>query len=84
MRAGDDTTNRLPEDTVKIREVFVEADRRVVRMPGGFFTVCAWCEKVRDDLGYWRRPEAYMLENSYGRVSHGICPDCALKFRAEM
>ena len=43
-------------------------------------TVCAWCNGVRTIEGVWVR--AGTAEVS-GVVSHGICPECDAKIRAE-
>lgn len=46
----------------------------------GFIPICATCKKVRDDKGYWNQIEAYIREHSGAEFSHGMCPDCAVKF----
>ena len=46
--------------------------------------ICAWCKKVRDDTGYWRQIESYVKEHSEADFSHGICPDCHTRLRADM
>lgn len=38
--------------------------------------VCSWCNKIRDDEGYWRSLEAYVEETAGSHVTHGICPEC--------
>lgn len=38
--------------------------------------VCSWCNRVRDDEGYWRRLEAYVEETTTSKVTHGMCADC--------
>lgn len=47
-----------------------------VRELSGLIPICAWCHKVRDDDGYWRRLEQYLGAHSRARVSHGMCPEC--------
>jgi PAS domain S-box-containing protein len=42
----------------------------------GILPICASCNKIRDDKGYWNRIEAYIHEHSEAQFSHGICPDC--------
>jgi PAS domain-containing protein len=39
--------------------------------------VCAWCNKVRDDRGYWEGLDRYLGKRM--RMSHGMCPDCHTK-----
>lgn len=50
----------------------------------GLFPVCAWCRRVRDDQGYWSGIEEYLTRQKGARVSHGICPECMRRARAEL
>ena len=50
----------------------------------GLLPICAWCKKIRDDKGYWQQIEAYIRDHSEADFSHGICPECAHKVRAEI
>lgn len=43
----------------------------------GFLPICANCQKIRGDEGYWERIEEYIESKSDAKFSHGICPDCA-------
>lgn len=45
----------------------------------GFLPICASCKKIRDDSGYWKQIEAYIIAHADVTFSHGICPDCAQK-----
>jgi hypothetical protein len=45
----------------------------------GLLPMCAWCKKVRDDGGYWKRVETYIQEHSGASFTHGICPSCLKK-----
>lgn len=38
---------------------------------------CAWCQRVRDDQGYWDDVSAFFAKREHIRWSHSICPDCA-------
>jgi hypothetical protein len=38
--------------------------------------ICAGCRKIRDDKGYWTQVEAYVMEHTHARFSHGVCPEC--------
>lgn len=38
--------------------------------------LCSWCNKVRDDEGYWQALESYIEKDRDSHVTHGICPDC--------
>lgn len=48
----------------------------------GFIPICASCKKIRNDDGYWNQLEHYMAEHSDVAFSHGLCPDCAQKYRS--
>ena len=38
----------------------------------GMLPICASCKKIRDDKGYWKRIEAYIMEHSEAEFSHSI------------
>jgi hypothetical protein len=42
----------------------------------GLLPLCAWCNKVRDDSGYWRRIETFLKAKQI-RVTHSLCESCA-------
>jgi DNA-binding response OmpR family regulator len=50
----------------------------------GFIPICASCKKIRDDEGYWNHLESYISKRTDAVFTHGICPDCAEKMRAEI
>jgi PAS domain S-box-containing protein len=45
----------------------------------GLLPICAWCKKIRDDDGYWKKVEEYFQEHSDLDFTHGICPGCSEK-----
>ena len=45
----------------------------------GLLPVCAWCRKIRDDDGYWKKVEDYIKEHTDASFTHGICPKCLKK-----
>ena len=49
----------------------------------GIVPICANCKKIRDDRGYWNQVEVYVRDHTEAEFSHGICPDCMQKVRAE-
>lgn len=49
----------------------------------GLLPICAWCKKIRDDDGYWKQIENFLKTNSEVEITHGICPDCQQKLKAE-
>ncbi|HWB60457.1 MAG TPA: CHASE domain-containing protein [Chthoniobacteraceae bacterium] len=51
-----------------------------VKTLSGLLPICAGCKRIRDDGGYWNAIERYVSARSEASFSHGICPECALKF----
>lgn len=51
-----------------------------IRTLRGLLPICSGCKKVRDDKGYWQQIEAYVSDHTEAEFSHGLCPDCAVRF----
>ena len=45
----------------------------------GLLPICASCQKIRDDAGYWNRLEFYIETHSEAELFHTICPTCLKK-----
>jgi hypothetical protein len=45
--------------------------------------ICASCKKIRDGKGYWSQVEHYIEAHTKTIFSHGICPECMLKWYPE-
>jgi len=45
--------------------------------------ICMHCKKVRNDDGYWGQVESYVTEHFHTDFSHGICPECMVKYYPE-
>jgi|MudIll2142460700_1097286.scaffolds.fasta_scaffold22124_2 PAS domain S-box-containing protein len=54
-----------------------------VKVLSGMLPICAWCKKVRDDKGYWKKVETYIEEYSDASFTHGICPECIDRVKME-
>ena len=54
-----------------------------IKLLTGLLPMCAWCKKIRDDKGYWKKVETYIREHSDATFTHGICPDCLKKVDPE-
>jgi len=50
----------------------------------GLLPICAWCKKIRDDKGYWKKVETYIEEHSDAMFTHGICPECLKRISPEL
>jgi PAS domain S-box-containing protein len=42
----------------------------------GIIPICAYCKKIRDDSGFWKKVETYIQEHSDADFTHGVCPEC--------
>lgn len=49
----------------------------------GLLPMCSYCKRIRSDQNYWEQLECYITEHSDAEFSHGICPACLDKARAE-
>ncbi len=63
----------------KLQEALAE-----IKTLKGLIPICAFCKKIRDDEGYWNQLEAYICKHTDASFTHGICPECAEAWRAEM
>lgn len=59
-----------------------EAHSRI-RVLDGLLPICATCKKIRNDQGNWEQMEGYITRRSEAEFTHGICPDCRVRFLAE-
>jgi NO-binding membrane sensor protein with MHYT domain len=50
----------------------------------GLLPLCAQCRRVRTEQGSWEQIESYVRAHSLAEFSHGLCPDCELRWQAEM
>lgn len=49
----------------------------------GIIPICSYCHSIRDDEGAWSRLEEYLSAHSDAKFSHGVCPKCLPKARAD-
>lgn len=54
-----------------------------IKTLSGLLPICAWCKKIHDDKGYWKKVETYVEEHSDASFTHGICPECLKKVSPE-
>jgi CHASE3 domain sensor protein len=55
-----------------------------VKTLSGMIPICGWCKSVRSDKGYWQTVEQYVAAHTDATFSHGMCPNCAEKFTADI
>jgi len=51
-----------------------------VKQLQGLLPICSYCKKVRDDRNYWQQVETYIEGHSDALFTHGICPECRVKY----
>jgi len=66
------------------RVVELEEAMASVKTLQGLLPICCYCKKIRDDGNYWHRVESYIAGHANVRFSHGICPDCSEKLKADL
>jgi PAS domain-containing protein len=69
-------------ELTKANEELQEAISKIKTLKG-LIPICAWCKKIRDDKSYWSLLETYISEHSDADFTHGICPECMVKFNKE-
>ncbi len=73
-----DHQRRLEEKVVELQEALDQVKRL-----HGILPICMHCKKIRDDMGSWDQLEHYISNHSDADFSHGICPDCKIKYYSE-
>jgi CheY-like chemotaxis protein len=73
---------RTSELAEKIREL--EAAMSEILQLQEIIPMCAYCQKVRDDEGFWHRVDRYLQSHTPSSVSHGVCPGCYDKLVAPL
>ena len=68
----------LAERVAELQEALLS-----VRKLEGLLPICSWCKRVRNDKNYWEQLEEYLSEHMGANITHGICPECCAKWRAE-
>ena len=81
------------EDVTERKKAEAERERLIqelqkalaeVKKLSGLLPICASCNKIRDDKGYWNRLETFIQAHSEAQFSHSVCPDCARKLYPEL
>jgi phosphoserine phosphatase RsbU/P len=54
-----------------------------VKQLNGLLPMCAYCKRIRNDENYWQQVESYIADRTQAEFSHGICPACLEKVRAD-
>jgi DNA-binding response OmpR family regulator len=54
-----------------------------VKQLTGLLPICSYCKRIRSDEDYWEQVDSYIAQHSDAQFTHGICPSCYDKVRAE-
>lgn len=54
----------------------LEAALAEVRTLRGLIPICAWCNRIRTEAGYWQKIEQFLREHSDADFTHSICESC--------
>ena len=83
IKRAEDALREKEKEQQKLISELQEALAEIKTLKG-FIPICASCKKIRDDEGYWNQLEAYISKHTDAVFSHGICPECAEKYREEI
>lgn len=83
----------ISRDITKLKQASYEREELIkrltaaanhVRTLSGMLPICASCKRIRDDRGYWQQVETYISNHSQASFTHGVCPQCAEKYKHEL
>lgn len=66
-----------------LKVVELQAALASVKQLSGLLPMCSYCKRIRDDGDYWQQLETYLADHSEAQFSHGVCPTCLERVRAE-
>jgi sigma-B regulation protein RsbU (phosphoserine phosphatase) len=69
---------RLAERVVELQQALAS-----VKQLSGLLPICSYCKRVRGDEDYWQQVESYVADRTDAEFSHGVCPNCLEKMRAD-
>jgi len=72
---------RIKEKNILITKLQDALDE--VKKLKGIIPTCSYCHKIRNEEGSWDEMEKYISQHSSAQFSHGICPKCLEKVRAD-
>jgi PAS domain-containing protein len=70
----DITTRKALEGEREALIAELRSARGAAAQPAPLLTVCAYCQRVRDEAGAWTSVTAYLERRA--PITHGICADC--------
>lgn len=82
-RAKLESSLRQQNEKLRIRTEELQSTLEEMKTLKGFIPICSYCHNIRDEEGAWERLEGYLSKHSYAQFSHGVCPKCLAKARAD-
>lgn len=70
------TARKQIEDDREKLIIELQTALQEIKTLSGLLPICAWCKKIRDDRGYWKKVEIFIAEHTDAEFTHGICPEC--------
>jgi hypothetical protein len=76
------TTDLLNQKNTELQQINgdLQAALERIKTLKGLLPICAHCKKIRDDSGYWQQIETYVSSHSDAEFTHGIYPECIIKY----
>jgi len=63
---------------IRTIEIIQTSEKKIETLES-LLPICAWCKKIRSKNGAWQPVEQYLQESGSPDLTHGICPECAVK-----
>lgn len=63
---------------------YEQVEERHIQELEQMLPLCSHCKKYRTADGRWLPIEKYLIDSGAPKLTHGICPECAKKFYAEI
>jgi hypothetical protein len=63
---------------------FLQIEEQKIEILENLLPICANCKKIKSNEGDWQPVEQYLEENGSPPLTHGLCPDCAVKMRQDL
>jgi DNA-binding response OmpR family regulator len=69
---------RLAQRVVELQQALAN-----VKQLNGLLPICSYCKRIRSDEDYWQQVDSYIADRTDAEFSHGVCPTCLEKVRAD-